>query len=140
MYSKGYLPDNYKCSVTGKSGVKLWRQSHTLASNVSLLCREEALKREGISEDDPDLYGDQIGGLVPAIPVDDTFWGYTSAPLMGVFWWYNLDGHAKQESIRSNLTPQQEFQGVFAYYGEMCGRYPEVFDEDARAALAYWQP
>jgi hypothetical protein len=34
--------------------------------------------------------GDQIGYRIPAVPVGDTFWGYSSVPAAGVAWWRAL--------------------------------------------------
>ena len=36
--------------------------------------------------------GCSIGWLVPAVPTEEgnTFWGYTSVPYQGVYWWDNL--------------------------------------------------
>lgn len=90
----------YKCSSCGAAGVKLWRQYMTFADHVELLCGPRALRETG--EPGPidgggyqgTKYGrtDQIGGLVPAVPVDgeSTFWGYTSVPQHWVDWWRAL--------------------------------------------------
>ncbi len=103
-------PPDYKCSECQVHGPKMWRQTHVFACCVDLLCASCAL----ISERCPgpvDAKGmrvlwrfqdpetgeemcqrtDQIGSLVPAVPVPDTsrktFWGYTSIPPADCAWW-----------------------------------------------------
>lgn len=79
----------YICSKCGVSGVKLWRQYQTIASAIELLCVDcaEADQKKKLN---PGC--DQIGWLVPAVPVDGepTYWGYTSVPPEGCKWWYDL--------------------------------------------------
>lgn len=89
---------NYFCSKCGKKNVKLWRQYQAFVGHIKLLCGNCALKDQGKNgpidgdgcrESD---FGktDQIGWLVPAIPVDNTFWGYTSIPREDYNWWKQL--------------------------------------------------
>jgi len=82
----------YACSICGASGVKLWRQYQTLAERVLLMCLEHALEDQKANLSSGRFYpnGDQIGWLVPAVPVDNTFWGYTSVPQDRVDWWKAL--------------------------------------------------
>lgn len=87
---------NYECSACGVSGVRLWRT--TYSSHIRLLCRHDAEVDQHTSL----LEGiDHIGDMVPAVPIDDTFWGYTSVPQEGVDWWYGLyaDRDAKQKAL-----------------------------------------
>lgn len=101
------IPPSYKCSECGASGCKLWRQYQVLANAVDLLCVDCAIKNQTRAETAPievgedgkhtdSEYGfasDNIGWLVPAVPVEDerqTYWGYTSVPENGVKWWVNL--------------------------------------------------
>lgn len=78
---------DYRCTSCGVFGQKLWRQYQTIADACRLLCLVCAERDQG----EPRHPGsDAIGWLVPAIPVDDTFWGYTSVPDDGCRWWYAL--------------------------------------------------
>lgn len=92
----------YRCSECNAEKLKLWRRAST--SHVVLRCAACALKSERITrsafQDDDGtpppagvvMFTDQIGGLVPAIPLasDDGWWGYTSAPDDRIAWWYSL--------------------------------------------------
>lgn len=85
-------PD-YKCSVCGLIGHRLWRQTHTFTDYINLLCAVcgEKSEVESIAKyahfHDP--ASPTIGDLVPARPTPegDTFWGHTSGD---VLWWYCL--------------------------------------------------
>jgi hypothetical protein len=102
---------DYVCSSCKCSGVKLWRDYNTFLSHCELKCVECATptqieyeaknyteqNRAFLGALDPDgLFmfrsGDQLGGLVPAVPTPDgeTFWGYSSVPHEDVMWWYEL--------------------------------------------------
>lgn len=95
-------PLDYKCDKCGAIGVKLWREYETPADVTSLYCARCAGKDQerDVSSISPEgmintSYGsstDQIGWLIPAIPVEgrDTYWGYTSVPDEGVSWWRSL--------------------------------------------------
>jgi len=94
-WRKGSTPKGYVCSVCGDSGVRLWRQSNTIASCIELMCRGCALKNQtgkGHMQGLEGIKTDCIGWLVPAVPTEEgnTFWGYTSVPPSGVKWWYSL--------------------------------------------------
>jgi hypothetical protein len=92
----------YKCTVCGATGVKLWRQYQTFLEHINLLCGPCALNDQKLFGDtiiDTEgkiltNYGirtDSIGWLVPAIPDDTgTFWGYLSVPSHLVDWWRRL--------------------------------------------------
>lgn|SRR5574337_28992 len=86
---------DYSCSKCKVKGVKLWRQYQTFADHIELLCA--SCGAPGVHVDDKGRceseYGrtDQIGSwLVPAVPVGDTYWGYTSVPSQDVEWWKAL--------------------------------------------------
>jgi len=94
-----YRCGDYVCSGCKRRGLKLWRDYNTCASSCELKCVDCATpaqveyeaknytdsNREFLGALDPDgLFmfrsGDQLGGLVPAIPTPegDTFWGYSA--------------------------------------------------------------
>jgi hypothetical protein len=94
------IPADYKCGDCGAKGVKLWRESHTFADNITLRCAACAEKNQkrtiNLAEHD------QCGWLVPAVPTLDPaapWWGYTSVPAEGCAWWgalpLALDGEWK---------------------------------------------
>jgi hypothetical protein len=85
----------YKCSKCGAKGIKLWRQYQRLTDGVHLLCFECAVEDQNANRSEflqkiKSGETDQIKWLVPAVPVGKTFWGYTSVPDHGVFWWNSL--------------------------------------------------
>lgn len=90
------MPTSYTCSNCKIHGHKLWRQYQTIADRIELLCVRCAEKDQKTTLYFRSLHcgermkSDQIGGLVPALPTDDTYWGYTSAPEDIVQWWYSL--------------------------------------------------
>lgn len=79
----------YVCTNCGNDRCKLWRQYNLPASEIELLCVYCAQSSQGVFLDLP-KHGDQIGGLVPAVPHGDTFWGYTSVPEDAAEWWKSL--------------------------------------------------
>jgi hypothetical protein len=103
---------DYNCSGCGATGIKLWRDYNTCANAIELKCAECATpnqvtyeaktyttenNREFLGAFDADgvftfRSGDQLGGLVPAVPTveGDTFWGYSSVPDDQVEWWLAL--------------------------------------------------
>lgn len=99
-YSKNEAPEDYTCSKCGVRGLKLWRPYMTTMDGLELFCARCAAL---VSGDDISTIGangvrqgkygpsDQIGGCVPAVPtMEGTYWGYTSIPPEGVFWWKKL--------------------------------------------------
>lgn len=91
---------DYTCNKCKVNGVKLWRQYQTYASSVELLCAKCAAPGDEVDESGTieREYGktDQISSyLVPAVPVGDTFWGYTSVPSQDLEWWQKLPTYAK---------------------------------------------
>lgn len=89
---------DYTCSKCKAQGVKLWRQYQTVVDAQELLCAACAAPGVEVDADgraeregDAGFRTDQIGSwLVPAVPVGDTFWGYTSVPSQDVEWWRKL--------------------------------------------------
>jgi hypothetical protein len=104
--SKSPFTVDYSCDKCKAKGVKLWRQSHTFADHIDLLCAtclapDEKVDDNGKWQEPPykDKDGkqilegyrtDQVKGRVPAVPVGDTYWGYTSVPSQDVEWWVGL--------------------------------------------------
>jgi hypothetical protein len=97
----------YACSKCKTAGVKLWRDYQTCADACELECAhclapDEKVDDEGMWQEPPykakDAKGNEIPGMrteqlkgkVPAIPVDDTYWGYSSVPSQDVEWWKAL--------------------------------------------------
>lgn len=86
---------DYRCKECGAAGVKLWRQYHCSTAAIRLLCTAHALadqKLDRIGEG-----GVSIGWLVPARPVDGSFWGQTSGPQSSVDWWNALPEVAPED-------------------------------------------
>jgi hypothetical protein len=82
---------SYTCMGCGASKCRLWREYQTFSDRTQLLCATCAEKDQG-RKLEPKC--DQIGWLVPAIPVDGedarSFWGYSSVPAPRLEWWYSL--------------------------------------------------
>jgi len=100
---------DYHCHKCKQRDVKLWRGVHGCADSEGneLLCAtclapDVKVDDEGRWQEPPyetkDAYGneipgprtDQVKGWLPAIPVDDTYWGYSSVPSQDVEWWRAL--------------------------------------------------
>jgi hypothetical protein len=88
----------YLCHKCKSENVKLWRGIHGCSNEQGrkLLCAaclapdlkvDEHGKAMNISVN---METDQINNWLPAIPVDDTYWGYSSVPSQDVEWWKNL--------------------------------------------------
>jgi len=94
----------YACDKCKQKNVKLWRESHTFANYIELECAsclapDARVDDEGMWQE-PGEHGmrtDQLNGKVPAIPVDDTYWGYSSCPSQDVEWWKNLATYIKKD-------------------------------------------
>jgi len=99
--------DEYKCGSCGAAGVRLWREYQTFAP--SLFCVTCALSSSHAgSATAESLRGcDQIGWLVPAVPADGGWWGYSSVPDEGVAWWYALPCAlpVRRDFARKESTP-----------------------------------
>lgn len=90
------------CDTCGAANCKLWRQYQTFAAITRLLCGPCALvdqKKDGPLNDQGQRWGDdgfqtdQIGRFVPAVPIGDTFWGYSSGPAEAIAWWRALPSY-----------------------------------------------
>jgi hypothetical protein len=84
----------YQCSKCKKEGVKLWRDYQTCADYCELecaACLAPNIKLNDKGRHDGE-YGltDQVNGKVLAVPVGDTYWGYSSAPSQDLEWWVAL--------------------------------------------------
>lgn len=85
----------YRCDKCEREGIKLWRGVHGAKdeNGHKLLCAK-CLCLEKVGEDGrwegPYGLSDQVVGWLPAVPVDDTFWGYSSVPSSDVMWWKAL--------------------------------------------------
>lgn len=90
---------DYRCGKCKAVDLKLWRGVHgcELDGGAKLLCArclapEVEVDADGRAPCDI-LSGektDQVEGGLPAIPTDDTFWGYSSVPTADVRWWRAL--------------------------------------------------
>lgn len=98
---------DYRCGKCKREGLKLWRGVHGRADKDGneLLCAAclapgEVINEEGRSYRDASVGGrtDQVRGWLPAIPVDDTYWGYSSVPSQDVDWWRTLPTYAEPRS------------------------------------------
>lgn len=104
--AKSAFTVDYHCHKCKERGVKLWRGVHGCADEDGnkLLCASclapdvkvsdegrASWKLDGMSETD----SDQINGWLPAVPVDNTYWGYSSVPSQDVEWWQNLPTYPK---------------------------------------------
>lgn len=100
---------DYHCNKCKVRGVKLWRGVHGASDKdgnellcASCLAPGDLVSDNGTWQEPPykakDAYGNEIPGMVtdqvkgwlPAIPVGDTYWGYTSVPSQDVEWWVGL--------------------------------------------------
>lgn len=99
------IPPEYKCDQCRTHGVRLYRDYQTFADATRLLCT--ACAETAGSEPrkvDPE-HPDQIGRMVAAVPTEDgdAFWGYTSVPWRGVYWWRSLPTVAGQPQPLTDL-------------------------------------
>lgn len=107
-YSSTIVPTNYHCHECKVTGVKLWREYHTVLDNQTLLCVTCSGKEQGKDVSSIDDRGcitseasgktDQIGWRVPAVLNEEntSFWGYTSVPDAGVNYWKRLPVFRKE--------------------------------------------
>lgn len=92
---------NYACDKCGARDLKLWRHhAHAPEPGPNLLCAACLAPGVEVSDEgkahDKYHYTDQIAGWVPAVPVGDTFWGYSSVPAVDVEWWKALPTYAQK--------------------------------------------
>lgn len=93
----------YRCDKCKTKDVKLWRGVHGCADDNGhkLLCATCLVPDIKVSEQgkcldtDMQMDTDQIAGWLPAIPVDNTYWGYSSVPSQDVEWWVGLPTYTK---------------------------------------------
>ena len=89
---------DYRCGKCKAADLKLWRGVHGCEDDDgnSLLCAaclapEVSVGEDGRAHDEMvHQRTDQIAGWLPAVPTDDTFWGYGSVPTADVRWWRAL--------------------------------------------------
>lgn len=89
---------DYHCHKCKTRNVKLWRGVHGCADKDGneLLCAtclapDLKVNDKGKAMDSLCHFEtDQIKSWLPAVPVDDTYWGYTSVPSQDVEWWVAL--------------------------------------------------
>lgn len=86
---------DYHCHKCKTREVKLWREIHSGARLLCAACLspEQVVGDDGRIEDDG-VRHDQLAGWLPACPVGDSFWGYTSVPSADVRWWKSLATYA----------------------------------------------
>lgn len=105
---------DYSCGACKARGVKLWRSVHGCKMDGhELLCAACVAPPgtfvdddgKGVNEHakafgDPDCFLKRptvcVGRGLPAIPVDDTFYGHTSVPPEGFEWWRTLPTYGSQ--------------------------------------------
>jgi hypothetical protein len=98
---------DYHCHKCKAKGVKLWRGVHGCADKDGneLLCASCLAPDQKVSDKGKgkcgiksldDMETDQINGWLPAVPVDDTYWGYSSVPSQDVEWWVALPTYPKK--------------------------------------------
>lgn len=100
--TKNYLGYDYRCSKCDVTGMRLWRNTHTMLDNVELFCAacaeiDQAKQIARYAEyDDPFGISCTIGDLVPARPTPegDTFWGHSSGDCS---WWYALPQYERTD-------------------------------------------
>lgn len=85
---------DYTCSRCFARNCKLWR-----GYGRPLVCLDclEALEGRSIDAEYPSA---SVGDWVPAVPVGDTFWGYTSVPPEGCAWWASLPLRGAREQLQ----------------------------------------
>lgn len=89
---------DYRCHKCRGEGLKLWRPwQGGKVNGHGLLCAACLAPGEAVDShgkwDSPGSHSvrsDQVNGWLPAVPVDDTFWGYSSVPSADVRWWREL--------------------------------------------------
>ncbi len=90
---------DYRCGKCNGSDLKLWRGVHgcDFDDGSKLLCARCLAPDVEVDADGRapcDILGgqktDQVAKGLPAIPTDDTFWGYSSVPTADVRWWRSL--------------------------------------------------
>ena len=105
---------DYHCHKCKTRNVKLWRGVHGREDKHGhgLLCASCLAPGHSVDEggkwQEPDtkykdaegkpipgMLTDQVKGWLPAVPVDNTYWGYSSVPSQDVEWWQALPTYQK---------------------------------------------
>lgn len=97
---KDEVGPDYKCSVCGIVGFRLWRDYNCTLDAIDLhcaSCAESVYSAEVLKQRSSPYYDEndcQIGPLVPARPTDDgdNFWGHSSGDIA---WWHCLPQFAE---------------------------------------------
>jgi hypothetical protein len=101
--AKSAFTVEYHCHKCKSKGLKLWRGVHgcadvngnellcatCLAPEITVSDKGKAMTKLSLHVGD-EIETDQVKGWLPAIPVDDTYWGYSSVPSQDVEWWVGL--------------------------------------------------
>ena len=125
----GAPPPEYVCGECKASGVRLYRDYNTFADATRLLCTACAEQAGSTPRKvDPEC-PDQCGWMVAAVPTEDgsSFWGFSSVPWRGVYWWRSLPttaGHPQPaEYLRSWLCQQVEnAMRLVEFYSKSLGK------------------
>lgn len=89
----------YACGKCKTTEIKLWRGVHGCPDDNGnkLLCAiclapGKTVDKDGKLQETGEfgMLTDQVKGWLPAIPVGDTYWGYSSVPSQDVEWWKAL--------------------------------------------------
>lgn len=123
MYPKPeqvYTPDiKCVCEECGITDVKMWRESYVIVERVKTYCytcvEEITGKRINLS------LCDQVGPYVPAVPTNDgsnSYWGYSSVPDDGCWWWKLLPVNDMTGIILDMEAEIESLQDVIADYEE----------------------
>lgn len=109
-------PKDYACADCGVTGVKLWREvgffGHVRSwcapcaghdNDVDEFGRSPSYYTNSDGEtrsmgDSDQLYPSKYGNLLPSVPCDGGWWGYTSVPDFGCKWWKELPTYKTQET------------------------------------------
>jgi hypothetical protein len=94
---------DYHCHKCKAKDLKLWRGVHGAKdkNNHGLLCAtclvpgQEVDASGKLQDKDIGIKTDQVNGWLPAVPVDNTYWGYSSVPSQDVEWWIALPTYKK---------------------------------------------
>jgi len=91
-YSSATPPPEYKCSVCGASGVKLWREYNMFFNHQTYRCVDCACHNQKKAVAEVNIASGWVGNLVAAVPTPDgeSYWGLSSIPKDGVDWWQRL--------------------------------------------------
>lgn len=103
--AKAAFTVKYACDKCKAKNVKLWRGVHGCADDNGhkLLCAsclapgiKVSDKGKWVEPPPHNMETDQVKGWLPAVPVGDTFWGYSSVPSQDVEWWLAMPTYPKR--------------------------------------------